>query len=185
MGYVVGRAAYRENARGEIIGEQAAELLHIGQMAVLSGAGADLFNRVCFTTRLRKPATSSLSAVRDADARSARGDRHEGFATARLKPFGPTGAHTAKDSVLEWSIPIHSIHEQLDGIRSATAEELGSVVGEVTRNVADSERPISQKNRDRVRINRVVGCGNNPERIVRPKATNLVNRFGRCPADAV
>src|SRR5207249_8052561 len=70
--YVVGRAAYRDNARGEIIGdedgllkllfrrddlkllgvhiigEQATELLHIGQMALLAGTGADLFNRTCF-----------------------------------------------------------------------------------------------------------------------------------------
>jgi NAD(P) transhydrogenase len=30
------------------VGEQAAELVHIGLVAMLAGAGADLFNRVCF-----------------------------------------------------------------------------------------------------------------------------------------
>lgn len=70
--YVVGRAPYSGNARGEIIGErygflkllfrrddmallgvhvigeQATELVHIGLMAMLSGGGADLFDRACF-----------------------------------------------------------------------------------------------------------------------------------------
>ena len=70
--YVVGRARYADNPRGQIIGdehgllklifhsedmrllgvhvvgEQATELVHIGLMAMLSGAGASAFNRVCF-----------------------------------------------------------------------------------------------------------------------------------------
>ncbi len=70
--YVVGRARYMDVPRGEIIGdetgflklifrcgdmrllgvhvvgEQATELIHIGLMALLAGAGADLFNRACF-----------------------------------------------------------------------------------------------------------------------------------------
>jgi NAD(P) transhydrogenase len=70
--YVVGRARYSENARGRLIGdeygflklifrrddlrllgvhavgEQATEVVHIGLMAMLSGGGADLFNRTCF-----------------------------------------------------------------------------------------------------------------------------------------
>jgi len=70
--YVVGRARYMEVARGEIIGdetgflklifrcgdmrllgvhvvgEQATELIHIGLVALLAEAGADLFNRACF-----------------------------------------------------------------------------------------------------------------------------------------
>jgi NAD(P) transhydrogenase len=70
--FVVGRAAYAHNARGEIIGdrfgflklifdratmkligvhaigEQASELVHIGLVAMLAGAGAALFNDACF-----------------------------------------------------------------------------------------------------------------------------------------
>ena len=70
--YIVGRARYADNPRGEIIGdetgflkllfrredmrllgvhvigEQATELVHIGLIAMLAGAGADLFNRACF-----------------------------------------------------------------------------------------------------------------------------------------
>jgi NAD(P) transhydrogenase len=70
--YVVGRARYDQNARGQIIGdgtgflkllfnssdlkllgahvigEQASELAHIGLMAMLTGSGVELFNRVCF-----------------------------------------------------------------------------------------------------------------------------------------
>ena len=70
--YVVGRARYADNARGQIIGdesgllklifrpedmrllgvhvvgEQATELVHIGLVAMLAGVGASLFNRVCF-----------------------------------------------------------------------------------------------------------------------------------------
>ncbi len=70
--YVVGRAAYRHNARGRIIGdrqgllklifhrddrrllgvhvvgEQATELVHIGMMAMLSGATEEIFSRACF-----------------------------------------------------------------------------------------------------------------------------------------
>ena len=70
--FIVGRARYADIARGEIIGdqtgflkllfrredmrllgvhvmgEQATELIHIGLMALLAGAGAELFNRACF-----------------------------------------------------------------------------------------------------------------------------------------
>ena len=31
-----------------VLGEQATEVVHIGLVAMLSGAGADLFNRACF-----------------------------------------------------------------------------------------------------------------------------------------
>ena len=34
-----------------VVGEQATELVHIGLMALLSGAGAELFNRLASTTR--------------------------------------------------------------------------------------------------------------------------------------
>jgi NAD(P) transhydrogenase len=70
--YVVGRAHYADNPRGQIVGdesgflkllfrredmrllgvhvmgEQATEIVHIGMMALLSGAGAGLFNEACF-----------------------------------------------------------------------------------------------------------------------------------------
>jgi NAD(P) transhydrogenase len=70
--YVVGRARYADNPRGQIIGdehgllklifrredmrllgvhvvgEQATELVHIGLIAMLAGVGASVFNRVCF-----------------------------------------------------------------------------------------------------------------------------------------
>jgi NAD(P) transhydrogenase len=70
--YVVGRARYDRNPRGRligdesgllkllfrrddgrllgahVIGEQATELVHIGLTAMLTGGGADLFNRACF-----------------------------------------------------------------------------------------------------------------------------------------
>jgi len=70
--YVVGRAGYDQNARGQIIGdrtgflkllfnssdmkvlgvhvigEHASELLHIGLMAMLTGSSVELFNRACF-----------------------------------------------------------------------------------------------------------------------------------------
>jgi NAD(P) transhydrogenase len=70
--YVVGRARYADNPRGQImgdeagllklifrpedmrllgvhvVGEQATELVHIGLVAMLAGVGASLFNRVCF-----------------------------------------------------------------------------------------------------------------------------------------
>jgi len=69
--YVVGRARYMDNPRGQIIGdesgllklifarddmrllgvhvvgEQATELVHIGLVAMMSGSGAELFNRTC------------------------------------------------------------------------------------------------------------------------------------------
>ena len=70
--YLVGRARYADNPRGEIIGdehgllkllfrpedmrllgvhvvgEQATEVIHIGLIAMLAGVGASVFNRVCF-----------------------------------------------------------------------------------------------------------------------------------------
>ncbi len=70
--YFVGRARYLDNSRGQIIGdengllklifarddmrllgvhvvgEQATELVHIGLVAMMSGSGAELFNRTCF-----------------------------------------------------------------------------------------------------------------------------------------
>jgi NAD(P) transhydrogenase len=70
--YVVGRAAYCQSARGKIIGddigllklifrrdgmqllgvhvlgEQATELVHVGLMVLLSGAGIEVFERACF-----------------------------------------------------------------------------------------------------------------------------------------
>jgi len=70
--YIVGRARYADNSRGQIIGdehgllklifrpedmsllgvhvvgEQATEVVHIGLMAMLAGVGASMFNRVCF-----------------------------------------------------------------------------------------------------------------------------------------
>jgi NAD(P) transhydrogenase len=70
--YVIGRARYMDNPRGQIVGdengllklifarddmrllgvhvvgEQATELVHIGLVAMMSGSGAELFNRTCF-----------------------------------------------------------------------------------------------------------------------------------------
>jgi len=70
--YVVGKALYRENGRGSIIGdrdgflkllfrrsdlallgvhvlgEQASEVVHVGLIVLLQGAGFELFNRICF-----------------------------------------------------------------------------------------------------------------------------------------
>ena len=70
--FVVGKASYKQNARGEIIGdetgflkllfarenmkllgvhvigEQATEIVHIGLIAMLTGSGVELFNRACF-----------------------------------------------------------------------------------------------------------------------------------------
>src|SRR5438552_280216 len=72
IGYVVGRARYADNPRGQIIGdesgllklifrqddmrllgvhvvgEQATELVHLGLIAMMAEAGAELFNRTCF-----------------------------------------------------------------------------------------------------------------------------------------
>lgn len=72
VNYVVGRARYMQNARGQIIGddtgflkllfnasdmkllgvhvigERASEIVHIGLIAMLTGSGVELFNRTCF-----------------------------------------------------------------------------------------------------------------------------------------
>jgi NAD(P) transhydrogenase len=72
IAYIVGRARYMDNPRGQIIGdengllklifgrddmrllgvhvvgEQATELVHIGLVAMMSESGAELFNRTCF-----------------------------------------------------------------------------------------------------------------------------------------
>jgi NAD(P) transhydrogenase len=72
IAYIVGRARYADNPRGQIIGdesgllklifrqddmrllgvhvvgEQATELVHLGLIAMMADAGADLFNRTCF-----------------------------------------------------------------------------------------------------------------------------------------
>ena len=82
--YVVGRASYRDNARGRIIGdsegflkllfrredmkllgvhvmgEQATEVVHIGMMAMLAGATADVFDEACFNL----PSLGGLVQVR-------------------------------------------------------------------------------------------------------------------------
>ena len=86
--YVAGRASYAANSRGEIIGErtgflkllfrredmrllgvhiigeQATELIHIGQMAMLAEGGADLFDRACFNV----PTLSDLYKLATAQA---------------------------------------------------------------------------------------------------------------------
>jgi len=72
IAYIVGRARYMDNPRGQIVGdesgllklifarddmrllgvhvvgEQATELVHIGLVAMMSGSRAELFNRTCF-----------------------------------------------------------------------------------------------------------------------------------------
>ena len=91
--YIAGRARYADIPRGEIIGdqigflkllfrredmrllgvhvmgEQATELVHVGLMALLCEAGADLFNRACFNYPtlgdLYKHATYDALAQRD------------------------------------------------------------------------------------------------------------------------
>ncbi len=92
--YVVGRAAYQHNARGQIIGdregmlkllfarpglqllgvhvigEQATELVHVGLTALLTGAGAELFIRTCYNyptlAETYKYATYDAMGKRDA-----------------------------------------------------------------------------------------------------------------------
>ena len=94
--FIVGRARYADIPRGEIIGdqtgflkllfrrddmrllgvhvmgEQATEVVHIGLMALLAEAGAELFNRACFNYPtlgdLYKYATYHALAQRDAPA---------------------------------------------------------------------------------------------------------------------
>jgi NAD(P) transhydrogenase len=94
--YVVGRARYADLPRGEIVGdkagflkllfrradmrllgvhimgEQATELVHVGLMALMLDAGAELFNRACFNYPtlgdLYKYATYDAIARRELDA---------------------------------------------------------------------------------------------------------------------
>jgi NAD(P) transhydrogenase len=91
--YVVGRARYADNPRGQIIGdqhgllklifrredmrllgvhvvgEQATEVVHIGLIAMVAGVGASVFNRVCFNYptlgELYKMATYEAILCRD------------------------------------------------------------------------------------------------------------------------
>ncbi len=91
--YLVGRARYADNPRGQIIGdehgllklifrredmrllgvhvvgEQATEVVHIGLIAMLAGVGASVFNRVCFNYptlgELYKSATYDAILKRD------------------------------------------------------------------------------------------------------------------------
>jgi NAD(P) transhydrogenase len=95
--YVVGRAAYAQNARGEIIGdmdgflkllfkrddlkllgvhvigESASEIIHVGLTALMVGEGADLFIRTCYNY----PTLGELYkyATYDAMGRKQRGER--------------------------------------------------------------------------------------------------------------
>jgi len=94
--YVVGRATYQQNARGQIvgdpegmlkllfaeadmrllgvhvIGEQATELVHVGLTAILAGATNDLFIRTCYNyptlAEMYKYATYDAMGKRDAAA---------------------------------------------------------------------------------------------------------------------
>ncbi len=116
VAYVVGRARYRDNARGQIIGdengllklifarddlrllgvhvvgEQATELVHIGLVAMMSGSGAELFNRTCFNYPtlgdLYKYAT--YEAILKRDGRVAMGTRPE-----RARTFHPQSHEVA------------------------------------------------------------------------------------------
>ena len=98
--YVVGRARYDQNARGQIVGdtrgflkllfrlddmvlvgahifgEQASELIHLGVMAVLQGSTSEVFIRMC----LNYPTLSELYkyATYDAMGNLQRGDWYRG-----------------------------------------------------------------------------------------------------------
>ena len=102
--YVVGRAEYRHNARGAIIGdragflklvfrrrdlvllgahvlgEQATELVHVGLMAMLCGGGAADLQRACFNvptlSNLYKDAAYRAQIARDLPAAARRITRH-------------------------------------------------------------------------------------------------------------
>jgi NAD(P) transhydrogenase len=90
--YVVGRARYEDNARGQIIGDKdgflkllfrrdnmklvgvhvigelATEIVHVGLMAMLTGCSAEIFVEVCFNvpTLSTLYKTAALNAIRDA-----------------------------------------------------------------------------------------------------------------------
>ena len=134
--YVAGRARYADIPRGDIIGdqtgflkllfrrddmrllgvhvigEQATELVHIGLIAMLAEAGADLFNRACFNYPtlgdLYKYAAYDALAQRNADASAqkvATGMSHEKYerliAAARAFEPVPTAVahHTTRSSL--------------------------------------------------------------------------------------
>lgn len=110
--YIAGRACYADLPRGEIIGdrtgflkllfgrkdmkllgvhvvgEQATELVHIGLVALLAGAGAELFNRACFNYPtlgdLYKYATYDALARSDALIVSSANEETEPAATVAL-----------------------------------------------------------------------------------------------------
>ena len=122
--YVVGRARYDQNARGQIIGdasgflkllfrlpdmtlvgvhvfgEQASELIHIGVTAMHAEAGADLFIRMClnYPTRseLYKYATYDAMGRRDRMGEGARGARGARGAGGAEGAEGAGGAGGAK-----------------------------------------------------------------------------------------
>jgi NAD(P) transhydrogenase len=94
IGYVVGRAKYRDNARGRIIGDQdgflkllfrrdnmklvgvhvmgelATEIVHIGLMAMLTDSTAEIFVEACFNvpTLSTLYKTATRQAIREAEA---------------------------------------------------------------------------------------------------------------------
>jgi NAD(P) transhydrogenase len=96
--YVAGTALYRDNARGQIIGdkngflkllfrradmkllgvhvigEQASELIHVGLAAMLMDAGWDLFNRICFNYPTLGVMYQRAAYVAAAAARSQKGE---------------------------------------------------------------------------------------------------------------
>jgi NAD(P) transhydrogenase len=99
--YVVGRADYASNSRGEIIGdhngflkllfrwsdmkllgvhiigEQATELIHAGMMVMLAGGGADIFDQACFNV----PTLSDLYKLATSKALLARNGNREPVVT--------------------------------------------------------------------------------------------------------
>lgn len=106
--YVIGRARYDQNARGQIIGdeegfikllfheedmkllgvhvigEQASELVHVGLTALLVGAGADLFIHTCYNY----PTLTEIYKYATYDALGARARRRAGKATAAMAANG-------------------------------------------------------------------------------------------------
>jgi NAD(P) transhydrogenase len=97
--YIVGRSSYSEHPRGRIIGdstgfmkllfdskdmkligvhvigEHATELVHIGMVAMLSGASAEIFNRGCFNY----PTLGDLYKYATYDALLHQMNKHPGY----------------------------------------------------------------------------------------------------------